>query len=166
QKGLSTCARSGPENTNFSSAQGNTDGPSREQRAAVAVRRIRSLIDEGDIAGALAAYDKSARTLFDWPSQPDLYGMIKALHARGAEPNSIRLMRDHCRYYPGDSSKMRLKLAQVLSRDRQRPVAALRILEEIPPGSLPADLESTRRKLVRKADQLREEGVLELEGDD
>jgi len=145
---------------------GTTDGPSREERAAAAVRRIRSLIDEGDIAGALAAYDKSARTLFDWPSQPDLYGMIKALHARGAEPDSIRMMRDHCRYYPGDSSKMRLKLAQVLIRDRQRPVAALRILKEIPPGSLPADLESTRQKLARKADQLREEGVLELEGDD
>jgi len=145
---------------------GNGDGPSQEERAAAAVRRIRSLIDQGDVPGALAAYDKSARTLFNWPSQPDLYGMIKALHARGAESDSIRLMRDHCRYYPGDSSKVRLKLAQVLIRDRQRPVAALRVLEEIPAGTLPADLETARQKLARKANQMREEGVLELEGDD
>jgi membrane associated rhomboid family serine protease len=147
-------------------AAGGADGPSREERAAAAVRRIRSLIDDGDISGALAAYDKSARTLFDWPSQPDLFGMIKALHARGAEADSIRLMRDHCRNYPGESARIRLKLAQVLIRDRRRPVAALRVLEEIPAGSLPAELESTRQKLARQADQLREEGVLELEEDD
>jgi hypothetical protein len=146
--------------------EGEGDGPSQERRAAAAVRRIRSLIDNGDVSGALSAYDKSARALFNWPSQPDLYGMIKALHARGADADSIRLMRDHCRYYPGESFKMRLKLAQILIRDRQRPAAALRVLEEIPPGSLPADLETTRQKLARKADQMREEGVLELEGDD
>ena len=32
---------------------------------------------------------------------------------------------------------MRVKLAQVLIRDRQRPVAALRVLEEIPAGLAP-----------------------------
>jgi len=140
--------------------------PSPEERASEAVLRIRSLINEGDVSGALAAYDKAARTLFNWPSQPDLYELIKALHARGAEPDSVRLMRDHCRYYSANSLKMRVKLAQILIRDFQRPVAALRVLEEIPPGSLPADLESARAKLARKAQQMLEDGVLELEGDD
>ena len=81
-----------------------------EERASAAVGRIRSLINEGDVPAALAAYDKAARTLFNWPSQPDLYELIKTLHAGGAEPESIRLMRDHCRYYPGNSFKMRVKL--------------------------------------------------------
>jgi membrane associated rhomboid family serine protease len=142
------------------------NGPSQEERAAMAVQRIRSLIDVGDVPGAAAAYDKAARSLFNWPSQLDLYEMIKALHARGAEADSIRLMRDHCRYYPGNSLKMRLKLAQVLIRDRQRPVAALRVLDEIPAGALTPDLESARQKLALKAKQMLEEGVLELEGDD
>jgi len=137
-----------------------------EERAGAAVRRIRTMIDDGDVSGALAAYDKASRTLFNWPSQPDLYELIKALHARGAEPDSVRLMRDHCRYYPASSVKMRVKLAQILIRDFQRPVAALRVLEEIPPGSLPADLDAARLKLARKAQQMLEEGVLELEGDD
>jgi membrane associated rhomboid family serine protease len=145
---------------------GDAGGPSQEERGAAAVRRVRSLIDGGEIAGALSAYDKSARMLFNWPSRGDLYELIKAMHAHGAEPDSIRLMRDHCRFYPDDSAKVRLKLAQVLIRDRQRPVAALRVLAEIPPGSLPADLEAARRKLTDKANQLRAEGVLEIEGDD
>jgi hypothetical protein len=142
------------------------EGPSLEERAAATVRRIRSLIDQGDITGALAVYDKAARTFFNWPSEPDLYGLIKALHARGAEADSVRLMRDHCRYYPGASAKVHLKLAQILIRDLERPAAALRILADIAPGSLPADLEGVRQKLVSKANRMREEGVLELEGDD
>jgi membrane associated rhomboid family serine protease len=142
------------------------EGPDREGRGATAVRRIRSRIDEGDIAGALGAYDKAARSLLNWPSQLDLLEMIKALHAWGAERESVRLMRDYFRFYPGQSSKVRLKLAHTLIRDHQRPVAALRILQEIPPGSLPADLEMVRGRLAVKAHQMVQKGVLELEGDD
>jgi membrane associated rhomboid family serine protease len=141
-------------------------GPSQQERGAMAVRRIRSRIDDGDIDGALAVYDKAARSLLNWPSQPDLLELIKALHARGAEAQSVRLMRDYCRFYPGASSKVRIKLAHILIRDHQRPTAALRILQEIPPGSLPADLEMARGKLAVKAHQMVQEGVLELEGDD
>jgi membrane associated rhomboid family serine protease len=147
-------------------AAGDGDGPTPEERAAAAVRRVLSLIDDGDVPGALAAYDKAARSLFNWPSQPDLYAIIKALHARGAERESIRLMRDHCRYYPASAPKMPVKLAQILIRDCQRPVAALRVLEQIPPGSLPADLDRARERLARQARAMLEEGVVELEGDD
>jgi membrane associated rhomboid family serine protease len=140
--------------------------PDDGSKAAAAVRKVQGLIDGGDVTGALYAYDKAARTHVNWPPQTELYSMIKSLHARGAEADSLRLMRDYCRYYPRDASKVRLKLAQVLIRDRQRPVAALRVLEEIPAGSLPPDLESARTKLVRHAEKLREEGVLELEEDE
>jgi membrane associated rhomboid family serine protease len=140
--------------------------PSQDERAAAAVRRVVSLIDEGKIPDALAAYDKAGRILPDWPSQPDLFAMIKALHAKGAEADSIHLMREHCRCFPKESPRMQIKLAQVLIRDRQRPVAALRVLEEIPAGALSADLESTRLKLALKAKRMVAEGVLELEGDE
>ena len=61
---------------------------------------------------------------------------------------------------------MALKLAQILIRDRQRPIAGLTVLESIPPGSLPPDLEKARQTLIRQAERMREEGVLELEGED
>ena len=123
----------------FTHDQREDDGtlPIPEERASAAVRRIRSLIDEGDVPGALAAYDNAARTFFNWPSQPDLYQLIKALHTRGAEPLSVRLMRDHCRYYPANSLKMRVKLAQILIRDFQRPVAALAFSRRSPPARFP-----------------------------
>jgi membrane associated rhomboid family serine protease len=142
------------------------DGPGQEERALAAVLRVRSLIDDGNRTAALEAYDKGARTLADWPAQPDLYSLIKGLHARGAEADSIRLMRDHCRRFPKESLTMRVKLAQILIRDRKRPVAALRVLEEIPAGALSAELDSSRRKLTLKAKRMLEEGALELEEDD
>jgi hypothetical protein len=104
--------------------------------------------------------------LLNWPAQPDLYSLIKALHERGAQSDSIRLMRDHCRRFPNESSTMRVKLAQILIRDRQRPVAALRILEEIPAGALSPELDAARQKLTTKARRMLADGVLELEEDD
>ena len=72
------------------------------------------------------------------------------MHARQAEAASLPLMRDYCRKFPASSNKMRLKLAQVLLRDRQKPVAAMRVLEEIPAGVLAGPLEATRAKLIRE----------------
>jgi membrane associated rhomboid family serine protease len=145
---------------------GDAPAPNQDERSAAAVRRVESLIKDGDIPGALAAYDKSARILFDWPSQPDLLAMIKAMHAQGALGESVRLMREHCQCFPNESAPMRLKLAQILIRERQRPAAALRVLAEIPAGTLSPDLESAREKLASKAKRMVQEGVLELEGDD
>jgi membrane associated rhomboid family serine protease len=139
---------------------------SQQERGAMAVRSIRSRIEAGDIEAALDDYDQAARSLLNWPSQPDLMGMIKDLHARGEEPRSVRLMRDYCRFYSEDSSRVRLKLAQTLIRDHRRPVAALRVLQAIPADSLPIELEKVRRKLAIKANRMLAEGVLELEGDD
>jgi membrane associated rhomboid family serine protease len=140
-------------------------GPSREERAAAAVKHVQWLIEKGNIPGALRAYQKSASSLRGWPTQSELYALIKALHAQGALVDSIPLMRDHCRLYPADSMMVRLKLAQVLIRDCQRPQAALRVLGEFRPGSLPAEAETARQKLVRQADRLCSEGVIEVEGD-
>jgi len=135
-------------------------------RGASAVQRIQAMIGEGDFAGALAVYGKTAKTLPSWPPQRELVDLIKALHAQGAEVESVRLMRDHCRIYPEASSRMSLKLAYILMRKCQRPTAALRALNEIPAGSLTPDFAAAREKLAREASRMLEEGVLELEGDE
>jgi hypothetical protein len=142
------------------------EGPDAAAQAASALRKVRKLIDMGDFAGAVAAYDRSARVLPSWPDQTQLYELIKELHGKGAESESVPLLRDYCRCYPEGSAKVRLKLAQILVRDRQKPTAALRVLAEIARGSLPPELDAARDKLVRKATRMQEEGILEVEGDD
>lgn len=137
-----------------------------EARSADAVARVDRLIERGDLSGALTAYDAASRALIAWPSGPDLRSMIKAMHARGGEVESIRLMRDHCRDYPVESSRIRLKLAHILVRDRRRPAAALKVLAEMTPGTLTAELETVRVGLSRQATQMLDEGEVELDGDD
>jgi hypothetical protein len=137
-----------------------------EAQSGAAVRRIHALIDSDDIPGAIDAYQTTARTLYNWPAQSDLYSMIKALHAKGAEVESVPLLRDHCRNHPQESPKVRLKLAQILMSKLDRPAAALRVLEDASAGRLTPDLEQTRQKLVLRAQRMREEGVIEVEGDD
>jgi hypothetical protein len=146
-------------------AEAEAEGPSRQERADAALKHIRWLLEKGNIPAALRAYQKSAASLPNWPSQSELYDLIKAFHAQGALVDSIPLLRDHCRLYPADSMMVRLKLAQVLIRECQRPQAALRVLNEFGRGSLPGEAEKVRQKLLRQADRLCAEGVIELEGD-
>ena len=75
-------------------------------------------------------------------------------------------MRDYCRNHPATADWVRLKLAQILIRDREHPTHALRVLEEIGEGTLPASLESVRLALAGQARLMIEDGVLELEGED
>jgi membrane associated rhomboid family serine protease len=152
--------------TKAGDAGGHSPAGGYEAQSAAAVARVRSLIESGDLAAALDSYRDAAKVLYQWPPQSDLYALIKEFHARGGEVESVPLMRDHCRQYPDESSKLRLKLAQVLIRNCHRPVVALRTLREVPAGSLPADLERVRGKLLLQAEQMREEGVIEVEGDD
>lgn len=141
------------------------NGPTPAQRSARAVQKVRELIDLGDFDSAVQAFDKSARTLPDWPSEPDLLALIKAFHAQQAWVPSTPLMQWYVRRFPDRADRVRLKLAQILIRDRQRPAHALRILSEAPEGSLPPDLERIRRQLEQQARGMLEEGVLELEED-
>jgi hypothetical protein len=135
-----------------------------EDRAADALRRLQRLAEQGDADATLVAYRK-ARDLPAWsPSERELMDLIKPLLVQRAWSSATPLMRDYIQRFPNQADRMRLKLAQVLIRDLDRPTQALRVLAEI--GALPAQLDALRLQLTRQAEQMQEEGVLELEGDD
>ena len=53
----------------------------------------------------------------------------------------------------------------MLANEVERPAHALRVLSEVSEEGLSASLQNQYRKVRRKAEEMREEGVLELEGD-
>ena len=139
---------------------------SAEERAATEEDRMRARIAEGDTALAMASYQKARKVHPGWlPPEADWLALIKLLHQERAWGPSLPLMEDYLRNYPDRSSRVRLKLAQILVKEQQRPQHGLKVLAEIPDGSLPENLEVVRRQLVEEAERLREEGVLELEGE-
>lgn len=140
-----------------------------EERAASAVERLRKRLDEGETQAALDLYLKTVPTWKSWGwclPEPDLMRLIKAAQAAGYDVDSIPLLFDYVKNYPARAPRIRLKLAQLLIDKQERPAKALRVLEEIPEGSLPDELDGLRRKLAAKAHAMLEEGVLELETDE
>ncbi len=142
-----------------------SEGHSAESPADAANRRLRRHLESGDALAAQAAYDKSLRTVAGWkPTDPDWLGLIKALVDAKEQRPAMAVMEDYLRRAEIPSPRVRLKLAQMLIRE-ERPAHALRVLDGFTHSEYPASLEGTRRQLIADAGRLRDEGVLELEGE-
>ena len=137
-----------------------------DDRADAAHRRLKAHLEAGAAAEAYAAYDKAVRVIPGWtPADADWLALIQALLASADWGASVTVMEDYLRRSPKPSTRVRLRLAQVLVKEQQRPAHALKTLDEIPVGTLPANLAAAAAQLRRQAEQMREEGVLELEGE-
>jgi hypothetical protein len=147
--------------------KGKKEGPklmSMEDAGAVALRAMRLHLELAEVEAALAVYNKSTRSLPGWqPAESDWRDLIQALLDLNAWGDATTVMRDYVQRSAEPSPRVRLKLAQVLIQKLARPLQALTILGQIPEGSLPESLESTRRKLIDEAENMREEGDLELQ---
>lgn len=135
-----------------------------EDPSAAAVRRLRGHLEFGEIEAAMGLYQKTRQKRPSWrPPESDRLDLIRALIEQGAWDDSIAVMTDHLKEADGPSPRIRLKLAQFLLQKQHRPVRALRVLGEIPEGSLSDALDGMRRQLVQQAERMREEGAFELE---
>ena len=137
---------------------------SMEDAAALALRRMRRHLELREVEAAVAVYQKSSRSLAGWqPEESDWVDLIQAVLDQNAWGDAALIMRDYVKRSPTPSPRIRLKLAQVLIQKLARPALGLTVLDQIPEGALPEALETTRRKLVRQAEQMREDGELELQ---
>jgi membrane associated rhomboid family serine protease len=131
-----------------------------------ALAEIRRLLGEGHIRGAYALQKKMSQTVEGWQlPEPDSRQLITKMLEAEAWPESVELMAGHLAQF-SDATRVRLRLAQVLVRNERRPAQALRVLAKLPEGSLPANLEPMRRKLVDEATRLREQVPMELSCED
>jgi membrane associated rhomboid family serine protease len=135
-----------------------------EDAAGVALRAMRRHLELGEVEAALAVYKKSMRTIAGWrPPAADWLDLIKAVIDQNAWDEAVSVMRDYVQHAAEPSPRVRLKLAQVLIQRQARPLQGLAVLGQIPAGALSGSLELTRRKLVQQAEQMREDGDLELQ---
>jgi membrane associated rhomboid family serine protease len=152
--------------TRKSKAAASSTAASPEDRAEAATRRLKAHLEAGSTAEAYASYDKSVRTVVGWmPPDADWLALIQALLALEDWRTGVTVMEDYLRRSPKPTARVRLRLAQVLVHQLERPAHALKVLDEIPAGTLPANLEAAANSLRRLAEQMREDGVLELDGD-
>jgi membrane associated rhomboid family serine protease len=135
-----------------------------EDPSAAAIRRFRGHLELGEVEAALGLYQDTRRKRRGWrPPDSDWLELIRALIDQQAWDDAVAVMTEYLKEAANPSPRIRLKLAQFLVQKQERPARALRVLGEIPEGSLPESLESIRRQLITQAERMREEGALELE---
>jgi membrane associated rhomboid family serine protease len=140
-------------------------GLSSEERAAKLLAKMHRSIETGDITAAEAAFEKWMVASANRPSTEALRAVVKALHGREEWAASVPPMRALCRLYPDKSEKARLKLASILIRELGRPTEARRQLLQIRHEGLDPSLQRFRQALLKEAEQMIEDGVLEVEED-
>jgi membrane associated rhomboid family serine protease len=135
-----------------------------EDPRAAALRRMRLHLEHGETEAAVAIFKSSSRKMAGWnPEEADWLDLIQAILDQNAWGEAASVMLDYLRRSSRQSPRVRLKLAQVLIQKLARPLQALKLMEQIPDGTLPQRLELERRRLVQQAEHMRDQGELELE---
>lgn len=130
-----------------------------------ALVKLRKLLEERKGAAALALYEKISHVDKRWKlPEAELVQLIDLLHAESRWIESIPFLEEYLQHFEEQQVNLRLRLARILIEQQQRPNYALRVLADIPAAPLPDAPEKLRVRLREQAQQLIDEGVLELEG--
>jgi hypothetical protein len=125
---------------------------------------MRLHLELGETEAALAVYHQSTRSIAGWqPPERDWLDLIQAVVEQKAWNEAASVMRDYTTHAAEPSPRVRLKLAQILIEKLGRPLQGLRILDHVPEEALPESLWGARRYLAQQAEQMREDGELELQ---
>jgi hypothetical protein len=137
-----------------------------EDPVAGLLRTFRGHIELEETEAAMGLYRKARGSPSGWmPPERERRDLIENLIEQEFWDDAVLVMRDYLREVPDPSPRVRLKLAQVLIQKQGRPQQALKVLGQIPEGSLPENLETLRARLVRNAEAVLEAGPLEIDED-
>ncbi len=138
-----------------------------EAKRALAVKQFVHHVQHGNGMEALAVHVRMRHADSEWElTQQQRMALIKVLQKQKLWSESVAPMAEFVRDAPDGAPRVRLKLAQVLLVQENRPGRALDALSAIAPGDLPPELEKMRQKLETVAKKRYEEGELEIETDE
>ncbi|MGC8642295.1 MAG: hypothetical protein ACP5XB_20730, partial [Isosphaeraceae bacterium] len=93
-----------------------------ESSADAAVRELRGHLEFDEIEAALGVYQKSRERIEGWRPPPrEWVELIKGLLEQDAWESAIAVMQDYEKETEAPSSRVRLKLAQLLIQKQERP---------------------------------------------
>jgi len=142
--------------------QKSRDAKMREEGLA----KIQFLLDAGNSQAALALTKKhqDLGTGLEL-SRLQLLKIIGALHQEKRWKESCPLMSEVVERFPAESQAVQVKLAQICVVELQKPDKALELLKAMDLQQLPPKTLSLVKKIAARAQQLRAEGVVELDND-
>jgi hypothetical protein len=101
----------------------------------------------------------------DWSlDQADLKLMIQGLVKGRHFTDAVPLLEESIERFPEGCDRTRIRLAGIAIESQKRPAFALRVLAPVDRTKLTPDLAETCRRIESLANQMMEDGVIELEG--
>jgi len=141
-------------------------GPAPKSREEV-LHEIHEILAEGRIELALTVHRRMAASQPDWRlPEPDLRRLIQGCLRAGRHADAVTLMVEYLRTYQAQAVAVRLKLAEVLLVDQQRPAQARRVLAKLASWKLTPPQRQRHRMLDKRAAAMQTEGVLDVESED
>jgi hypothetical protein len=135
------------------------------QLRAQALEPLRALLAGKKGSAALALFHKTRQTCEGWDlPEKELLQLAELILAEKLWNAAVPLLEDYLKRFQKRAIPVRLRLAQVLIEQQQRPSYAGRILGELPVEGLGEKEEKLRTSLEAKAQKMIDDGVLELEG--
>lgn len=126
--------------------------------------RLRELLVGGNAVGAYSLHRKMLAMRGDWElGYGELATLAQRLHDARAWDACLETARELIRRFPEKAPKVRLMAAQVLLKEKRRPMKAVQVLDQIAEGVLPPPLEATRRKLRLQAEQVVDDAEIEID---
>jgi hypothetical protein len=113
----------------------------------------------------LALYQKTVHLCESWElPEKELLQFAELLCSEKRWREAVPLLEDYLKRFQKREIPVRLRLAQILIEEQQRPSYAARVLEAIPSEGLGVKEAKLRTALEARAQKLLDDGVLELEG--
>jgi len=136
-----------------------------EQKRAVALNTLRTLLAGGKAAAGLAHYHKTVQACESWElPERELLQLTELICNEKLWHAAVPFLENYLQRFSRRVIQVRLKLAKILVEQQQRPTYAARILQELPREGLSEKEEKLRVTLVEKSQKMIDDGVLELEG--
>lgn len=135
------------------------------QRREQALEPLRLLLTGKKGSAALALFHKTRQACEGWDlPEKELLQLAELILAEKLWNAAVPLLEDYLKRYQKRVIPARLRLAQILIEQQQRPSYAARVLGELPRENLGEKEEKLRTSLEAKAQKMIDDGVLELEG--
>jgi hypothetical protein len=136
-----------------------------EQKRAIALDTLRTLLAGGKATAGLAHYHKTNQACEGWElPERELLQLTELICNEKLWNAAVPMLENYLQRFSRRVIQVRLKLAKILIEQQQRPSYGSRILSELPATGLNEKEEKLRVTLVAKAQKMIDDGVLELEG--
>ncbi len=135
------------------------------QHRVRALEPLRGLLAARKGTAALALYQKTVHLCQTWElPEKELLQLAELLLAEKSWQAAVSFLEEYLRRFQKKAIPVRLRLAQVLIEQQQRPSYASRILADLPRTGLGEKEEKLRQAARTKSQKMIEDGVIELQG--